>query len=111
MELSKRAQMLLAEERERYVSSLAAKRDAIRKAWHQLSIQKKPPHAVDEFMQLIHRLAGSAGSYGMDQLSDAARVLEDVLIAEQQNNPTELTIQVAFQDLMDAFAIILKRMR
>ncbi|MGB5488914.1 MAG: Hpt domain-containing protein [Lysobacterales bacterium] len=93
--LSEQAQKLIAEQRRRYIDSMPDKRRAIRQCMLQFNaaLQNSEPDLCDKLFQQIHRLAGSAGSYGFESLGLAASVVDRYLTANslQVANLPELT--------------------
>ena len=96
--LSEQAQKLIAVQRRRYIESMPEKRKVIRQCMAQVStaVRAGEPNLCDRLFQQVHRLAGSAGSYGFESLGQTASVVDRYLIA----NP----IQVA--DLPELSALL-----
>ena len=59
-----------------YRRSLGDKRAALRCAWDALCDEAATAQQVAQVHQLLHRLAGSTGTYGYAQIADLARALE-----------------------------------
>jgi len=59
-----------------YRQSLPEKRDALRRAWDSLCGEDAVQAQVVQLHLLLHRLAGSAGTYGFERLAALARGLE-----------------------------------
>ena len=81
--LSEKAHKLIAEQRQRYIESMPVKRGVILECMTQIkaAVRSGEPDLCDKLFQQIHRLAGSAGSYGFDNLGQAASVVDRYLIA------------------------------
>lgn len=81
--LSEHAHKLIAEQRRRYIQSMPAKKEAILQCMAQVNSAVKTGEAnlCENLFQQVHRLAGSAGSYGFDSLGQAASVIDRYLIA------------------------------
>lgn len=62
--------------RKRYADSLADKRTALVGAWEAWRNSGHSPACLRELATLAHRLAGSAGSYGYDELGASASALD-----------------------------------
>ncbi len=83
MSLSPKARERLAHLRESYRRSLDDKRIAIDAAHRAAVTADFAPEALAEFRHLIHKLAGSAGTYGFDDVFRCADTLEGTLKALQ----------------------------
>ena len=70
--------------REGYIESIPLKLAELTSAWDQ--VRKKNWHAdqVTVLKRQVHRLAGSGSSYGLPEITQAARKLEKVLGPEQK---------------------------
>lgn len=81
--LSEQAHKLIAKQRQRYIESMPAKRDVILQCMAQIrtAAGSGEPDLCDNLFQQIHRLAGSAGSYGFEELGLKASVVDRYLIA------------------------------
>jgi len=69
--------------RKRYADSLADKRAALVGAWETWRASTGSPAHLRDLAMLAHRLAGSAGSYGYDELGACASALDRVATALQ----------------------------
>ena len=89
--LSEQAQKLIAIQRRRYIDSMPAKRQVIMQCMSQVTaaIDNGEPELCDLLFQQVHRLAGSAGSYGFETLGQAASAVDAYLIAHAPE-PTKL---------------------
>ena len=92
MKLSERAQKLIAEQRCRYIDSMPSKKQTIRRCMAEVSAAARSgkPDLCDKLFQQVHRLAGSAGSYGFDSLGRTASTVDRYLIANSPG-PGDLT--------------------
>jgi HPt (histidine-containing phosphotransfer) domain-containing protein len=71
----------LAKLRDEYVASFPLKREAF-EAWaHRITFEESELPRLDELKTLAHRLAGSAGTHGFDELAAAATRLESVILS------------------------------
>ncbi len=59
-----------------YHDSLASKREDLRKAWDPLCDEAATAAQVAHLHLLLHRLAGSAGTYGYPELAQRAKMQE-----------------------------------
>lgn len=69
--------------RQRYAASLADKRAALVEAWEAWRASGDSTARLRALAMLAHRLAGSAGSYGYDELGASASALDRVASALQ----------------------------
>lgn len=78
-ELSREA--LLAQEWlvRKYLASLPGKKAGIEACWQQVQASDWHLDEMAKFRLLVHRLAGSAGSYGLQELGVAAATLDESL--------------------------------
>ena len=83
MDLSPQASARLARLKENYLRSLNDKRAAIESARQAAEAADFAPEALAEFRHLVHKLAGSAGTYGLEDIYRQAVALEDTLKALQ----------------------------
>jgi HPt (histidine-containing phosphotransfer) domain-containing protein len=83
VKLSEETQNLIAAQRRKYIDSMPAKKQAIRQCLTQVNsaVRSGKADLCDQLFQQVHRLAGSAGSYGFDSLGQAAGVVDRYLIA------------------------------
>ncbi len=85
---------------ERYVASLIGKRAALADAWAAYRAHD-PAHGVERdgalrlLASLAHRLAGSAGSYGFDELGRQAQVVDQLATRAQSQGGATLQAQLA----------------
>lgn len=56
----------------RYRTSLSNKRAGVELAWRALCAESSDPARLESLMRLVHRLAGSAPSYGYQEIGDIA---------------------------------------
>ena len=79
VDLSPRAQALKQQLLRRYLDSLPAKRAELDEAWQAARSEQTAAQGLAQMKSLVHRLAGSAGSYGLDGLNEAAQALNKAL--------------------------------
>jgi HPt (histidine-containing phosphotransfer) domain-containing protein len=93
MNLSPRAREQLAVQHQKYFDSLPAKRERIVACWHAIQSDGWGSEQLRDLKTEVHRLSGSAGSYGLPDLGLAARNLDKVLSADL--NPSIITTSIA----------------
>lgn len=71
---------------QRYHGSLAAKQKDLEAAFAAADEQDWAPEALKQLKLLVHRLAGSAASYGFTTLGEAARELDQTLTSAQDGS-------------------------
>jgi HPt (histidine-containing phosphotransfer) domain-containing protein len=79
--------------RARYCASLAGKRADIERAAQGIRVDCRNPKNQDELLQLVHRLAGSAESYGFDEIgrtaAEADALLDEVRASDGKERRAE----------------------
>ena len=63
----------------------------------------------DTLFQQVHRLAGSAGSYGFESLGQAASVVDRYLIANLPGDADLVVLKSLLQDLLDEIDGIIRK--
>lgn len=106
--LSPEAERLQARLRERYIDSLPDKRAAIDAAWQRVRSCGWRDRDVASLRNLAHRLAGSAGSYGLDALGLAACEL-DASLASAVDDAQRGTIETRVSTLLGEFSEAIQR--
>lgn len=76
VELSPQAQMRLQQMRDNYKQSLPHKKAELEASWATCRDGGWQGECVAELKALAHKLGGSAGLYGFDELGEAARALD-----------------------------------
>ena len=101
--LSEQAHKLIAKQRQRYIESMPVKREAIFQCMVQINaaVRTGEPDLCDKLFQQIHRLAGSAGSYGFEGLGEAASVVDRYLIAKSLQPDDLPELKTLLQKLLD----------
>ena len=87
MNLSPRAQELLALQQVKYLRSLPDKKARLEKALNAIKQQGWKPNLEEALKMEVHRLSGSAGSYGLSSLGKAAQRL-DLMLSDSSNFKT-----------------------
>ena len=73
----------------RYQSSLPSKRSDLELAWRSLGADSSNPAHLESLTRLVHRLAGSAPSYGFQEIGEIAGKADDLLGRSRQLNENE----------------------
>jgi chemotaxis protein histidine kinase CheA len=84
---------VLAGLRARYLAEAPARMDDVRQAL--AGIRTGDTAALGELRQLLHRLAGTGGSYGLQDVTDAARAGEQAVHAIQQRGTAPTPAEIA----------------
>jgi HPt (histidine-containing phosphotransfer) domain-containing protein len=96
--LSEHAKKLIARQQRIYIDSMPSKKKAIQQCMMQVKTAEKSGESdlCDKLFQHVHRLAGSAGSYGLDALGEAASAVDRYLIAHSPGagEPAVLTAKL-----------------
>jgi HPt (histidine-containing phosphotransfer) domain-containing protein len=104
----------LAELGARYRASLPIKRASVELAWQSLCAKASDPVRLDSLQRVVHRIAGSAASYGYDEIGSLAALADeglDSLRERGQINRNATSVNAAlsalspiFKRLIDALA-------
>lgn len=109
--LSEKAHKLIARQRQRYIDSMPVKRDVILQCMAQIrqKVRSGELDLCEKLFQQIHRLAGSAGSYGFEDLGQAASVVDRYLIARSLEPGDLPELESMLQNLLDEIDKIIAR--
>ena len=109
--LSERAQKLIAEQRRLYVESMPVKKHSLMQCMAQVNaaIRSGKTEPCEDLPQQVHRLAGSAGSYGFNSLGQAARVVDRYLIANSQGSGNLSELASMLQKLLNEIDDIIQK--
>ena len=101
--LSEKAHKLIAKQRQRYIESMPVKRAVIIECMAQIeaAVRCGETELYDKLFQQIHRLAGSAGSYGFEELGQAASVVDRYLIVKTLQSDDLPELGAILQRLLD----------
>ena len=66
--------------REQFRTQMPERLDALRAAWSSVLVADDQPAALGEFHRLIHSLAGTAGTFGLPEISRRAREIEQRVV-------------------------------
>lgn len=95
----------LVQIRRRYLDSLPLKINALEKALQGLSDSDQPTRELEDLNRIAHQLAASAGSHGLNHISDAARRLDD---ASEEIDLSEDDAAEAVREMSDALIDMLR---
>ncbi len=102
--LSPRARELQARLLRRYLDSLPEKQAELEIAWQALQDMGWNAEPLANLKTPVHRLAGSAGSYGLEELGLAARTLDKSLRTADPEPGQRDAIRQQFELLISALA-------
>ena len=86
----------------RFIASLPEKRAGIEASWKQIQASQWSPESLAQLKNLAHRLAGSAGSYGFEELGALALNLDVALDSEVSSKEQRLLIERQTVNLIEA---------
>lgn len=109
--LSEQAQKLIAKQRLKYIESMSDKREVICQCMTQVSkaVRSGKGNLCENLFQQVHRLAGSAGSYGFESLGEAASVLDRYLIANSHKVTDLPKLESLLQTLLEEIDDIIQK--
>lgn len=107
--LSPEAQALQKQLITRFVASAPEKRKRIEQAWDLVRQSEWSPEALAELRTLAHRLAGSAGSYGFDELGARALDLDVSLETVDASTSQRRLIERQLRGLVAALEAVEKK--
>ncbi len=84
--------------RRQYIQSLPEQQWEVRSRWQQLNQDHWDRAAAGKFLHIVHKLSGTAGSYGLSEVSEIARALElslDRMPADRQVSWNEQRAQLS----------------
>lgn len=85
--------------RNNYILSGEEKLRTLDRLWRNALAEGSAPESLKPVMDFSHKLAGSGGSYGFDELGDAARHLETAILSEMKSD-----------EITDAYSKLRKRL-
>lgn len=107
MNLSPRAKQLLALQQAKYLRSLPEKKARLANAWNATRQQGWTPESSEVLKTEVHRLSGSAGSYGLHSLGKAAQNLDSLLADSTKFVTPSADLEAEFEKLMDVLFQVL----
>lgn len=90
----------LAQLHERFRASLPQKSEELKTRWR--AVASNDAYALDELLRYVHRLAGSTGMYGYEELARLARSVEHVLKQPSEGGPASVVLEDSVQALITA---------
>ena len=109
MNLSPQAQQLLALQQAKYLRSLPDKKARLENAWNAVKQQGWTPELTEILQTGVHRLSGSAGSYGLHSLGKVARQLDLLLSGSSSPKAPSAALDADFGRLMEALFLTLDK--
>lgn len=103
MNISRQAMERLALQHEKYLDSLSAKKSRIKDCWETIQSEGWTLDSLNTLRTEVHRLSGSAGSYGLNELGSAAQALDRTLVMETELSSLSTSINELIIVLMAAF--------
>lgn len=100
MNLSPKAQRLIALQHAKYLKTLPEKKTRISHYWNAIQRQGWTRELSARLKTEVHRLAGSAGSYGLSTLGQTALDLDVLLAKDMDVNNSEFKYEAEFTDLV-----------
>ena len=100
--LSEEAQVLQSQLLDKYIASLPQKRARIETSWQRIQASDWSTDSLAGLKAEVHRLAGSAGSYGFDELGSLASNLEILLQSSTSSAQQRGVITLQFNLLVQA---------
>lgn len=101
-ELSQEALLAQAGLTRKYLESLPGKKAGIQASWKEVQSSDWDKGALAELRILVHRLAGSAGSYGLENLGVAASSLDESLKPGTVTPALRQSIRQQLNELLEA---------
>ncbi len=102
--LSPEAQERQARLTQRYLNSLPGKQSELESCWEAVCANDWNAKVLARLKSPVHRLAGSAGSYGLDKLCAAAQALDRLLKVSDSSPVRRGDIQREFERLLEVLA-------
>ena len=93
----------------RYQTSLPNKRASIELAWRALCANSSDPARLQALMRLVHRLAGSAPSYGYHEIGEIAGSADGVIAQFRQVDGSEYRAD-AYREILELLTPLVGRL-
>ena len=100
--LSREAQILQAQLTHKFMATLPEKRANFETSWNQVRVNQWNPESLAQLRKLAHKLAGSAGSYGLEELGALALILDVALESAVSSQEQRLLIEKQTAHLIKA---------
>ena len=107
-ELSREAQALQAQLTRQFIATLPEKRARFEASWNQVRASQWSPETLAQLRILAHKLAGSAGSYGLEELGALALSLDVALDSAVSSKEQCLLIERQTMNLIEALVEVEK---
>ncbi len=113
-ELSSEAQEKIAQLKQAYISSLPEKVTALEECWSKLKADPYNEKNLMQFRTICHKLAGSSGSYGLNNIFNYASRLEQACMDASDasvNNRDDLklnTLATDYRELINLLSLYSK---
>ena len=101
--ISTQAMERLAQQHEKYLDSLGAKKSRIEECWKSIQSDGWTQGRINTLRTEVHRLSGSARSYGLRDLGNAAQDLDRTLVMETEMSSLSGSINGLIIVLMSTF--------
>lgn len=102
--LSRKAQALQARLTRMFIATLPEKHASFEASWDQVRVSQWSPEPLAQLGTLAHKLAGSAGSYGFEELGALALKLDVALDNSKSTQEQRLLIERLTVNLIKALA-------
>ena len=109
MNLSPRAQELLALQQTKYLQSFPEKKTQFERCLRAIQHHGWTPKVTATLKTGVHRLSGSAPSYGLIAVGEIAQKLDQLLASETDIESLDLKSGSEFRSLMDAMFCAMKQ--
>ena len=94
---------------QRYLDSLPGKRTDLTVAMNDVEKEDFSPETLSRLSKMAHRLAGSAGSYGLDEVGATALALEQAIPDSADDTRQRDAIRFSMNELLDALQNVQKK--
>ena len=102
--LSSSTQKKISKLKDDYIASLPDKLENLNKFWQEIVNESSDSSHLESLRVSSHKLAGSAGSYGLKEISNTARTFEkkcaEFMKAEKQEPEITETLEQCYQELV-----------
>jgi HPt (histidine-containing phosphotransfer) domain-containing protein len=103
MNFSPQTKERLVQQQTKYLNSLPSKRARISSCWNLIQNEGWSYELLNDLRTEVHRLSGSAGSYGLNSLGAAAQNLDRMLALETEMSSLTSSISELIEQLLLAF--------
>lgn len=106
MSLNAEVELKIKACREHYLQTLPDKIIAIRSAWCRLEDNGRDMKALDDLLNLTHKMAGAGGMFGLESLSCVASQLENTLMSLSSKKDLGPSEKIQLQQLVNELELI-----